>query len=96
MRIYVFQRPDDSVWADYSEAHAKRFKILETIEANTRAELEAVIADAALPRVRALAERALGELLARHQQPEPIPAPIPPEIRKRSFWGRLTWLFLGY
>lgn len=95
MKIYVFKRPDGSVWADYSEEHAKRFKIVETIEATTRGDIEAVVRSHAMPRVQALADRALKELLARHQQPEPIPAPIDPEVRKRSFWERAKWLLTG-
>jgi hypothetical protein len=95
VKIFVFKRPDDSVWADYSEEHAKRFKVLETIEATSRGDFESIIATHELPRVRALADRAPKEFLARRQQPEPIAAPISPEIRKRSFWERAKWLLTG-
>lgn len=96
MKIYVFERPDKSVWADYSEEHARRFKIIETIKADTRAELEAVVKRAALPRVRALAERALNEMVATAKPKPPQPMrELEQQIRKRSLWGRLTWLLTG-
>lgn len=97
MKIYVFRRPDDSVWADYSEEHARRFRIIETIKADTRAELEAVIKNAALPRVRALADRALKELLSatKPRAPEPLRETVNPPIHKRSLWQRFKWLLTG-
>lgn len=72
MKIYVFDRPDGSVWADFSYELAKRHKIRGSIECNTRAEMEAVMkapGELAPARVRGLAERAYREFLAANQQP---------------------------
>ena len=97
MKIVFYENPGGSLWADY-EANGR--KIVKSIEAHTRAEIEALIAspgkDAPL-RVKALAERALKELLARDQQPEPTIQLSPPitTLRKRGFLGRLKYLFTG-
>jgi hypothetical protein len=97
LAIYVFERPDGRLWADYSKAFAERSgKVVHTIVASTRAEIEGVVREPGvyLPeRVRALAERALAEFLARGQQPEPAArtaAPEPaPEAKLRPWWRRL-------
>lgn len=102
LRIFVFERKDGTLWADYSEAFAKRagVKIVHTIVAETRAEMEGVIKEPGLflpERVRALAERGLSEFMARGQQPEPPPARAPraapptaaTEAKPRPWWRRL-------
>lgn len=97
MRIYVFQRPDGSFGADYSETYAKRMgRIVETHSAKFRAGFEALIANPgtrAPARVRALAERGLAELVAR--KAPPVDAPVPADVRERNFWRRLRWVFVG-
>lgn len=93
LRIFVFERHDGTLWADYSEAVAKRAgrKIVHTIIADTRKQMEGVIADPGIylpERVRALAERYLAEFLARGQRPEPVQAPLEPTPAARAAAAR--------
>jgi hypothetical protein len=94
VKIVFFERPGGALWADYDSGGRK---VVRYIEAHTRAEIEDVIKSPGpdIPdRVKALAERALKELLARNQQPEPAP-PAPEKVVERGFFGRLRYVLTG-
>lgn len=98
MKIFVYERPDGSQGADYSEAYCRHNgKIVATHELNTRRDMEALARDGESPRIKALATRALKEFLARNQQPEPQVtwSPAMATVKDRRFMGRLKWLLTG-
>jgi hypothetical protein len=87
--IYVFERSDKKLWADFVASGPIR----QSFKTDTEAQIRAVIAapgDLLPARVKALAQRALVEYEERNKVPMAV------EIaKKRSFWGRLTWLVTG-
>lgn len=101
MRIDAYRRMDGSVWADFAPKRPRNDRVvLKSYELATRHDMESLIkspGDHAALRVRALAERALSEHMARNQQPEPevFLTPTLVQVKDRNFMGRVRWLFLG-
>lgn len=102
MKIYVFRRPDGSQWADYSDLSARPgYAHINVYDASTRSDFETLIKSpgkVAPERVRALAERALSEFLARGQQPPVTRQQHAVAVAQVEKWGllrRLKWMALG-
>jgi hypothetical protein len=98
MLIYVFQRPDGTQWADYSDLGSRPgYKRIREIELVTRADMERVIKSES-GRIRALAERLLDEHLGRSQTP-PVTrqqhAVAVAQVEKWNMPRRLKWLVTG-
>lgn len=86
--IYIFRRPDGSLWADFN----RWGEVVTKLPTDTRPQILAVLdnpGDILADRVRALAERALKEFDER--PPEAKTAPAPASVRERTLWGRLKW-----
>lgn len=108
--IYVFRRADGTYWAEFSQTSAKRQgEIVHTHLAETRGDHEEIMRAThkhASERVRALAERALDEMVAANKAARPVPpktqvyrAPVAPRepapVHKPGFWHFLRWV-IGY
>lgn len=102
MMVHVFRRPDGKAWADYADLGAREgHKRIRAFDLRTRADMESLIKHPgtdAPERVRALAERALSEHMARAQAP-PITrqqhAVAVAQIERWGFWRRMKWVFSG-
>lgn len=97
MKIFVFETQDGLSGADYSEEFCKRQgRIVRTVTADHRRDIELVVRDDPMPRVRALAERSLKELVASTKPiPRPVDAGYVDMLKGRSFLGRARWLLTG-
>lgn len=102
MKIFIFKRHDGSVWADYTNLGTREgYQFVRHIEASSRSDIESVISSPGefVPeRVKALAERALSELLARGQQPAVTRqqhAVAVAQVERWGIWKRLKWIVAG-